>query len=136
MRFLLEDERPLSFDMITTGLREVDPGFALAANGDLTRGEQLLAELDINLPGDGLFEDEVSELCEVAEDAGGSEVAARLRSITAIVAARVLWQGRSTEDTMDMLSPLWDWLTTNRRGLIQADAEGFYDEGELVLETG
>jgi hypothetical protein len=135
MRFLLEDERPLSLDVIMAGLRAVDPGFALSG-GDLTRAGELLAELEVNLPGSGLFEEEVSELREQAENAGGAEVAARLGSVTAIVAARVLWQGRSAEETLELLDPLWEWLTANRHGLVQADAEGFYDRGEQILETG
>lgn len=136
MRFLLEDDRPLSLDMIVTGLRAVDPGFALSAGGDLTRGGELVAQLEVNLPGDGLFEDEAGLLREEAEDAGGSEVAVRLGSVTAIVAAHVLWQSRSGDDTLDLLAPLWDWLIANRRGLLQTDGEGFYDGRRLILETG
>lgn len=138
MRFLLEDDRPLSLDMILAGLRTVDPAFELSPDGLITRGEQLLAELEINLPsnhGSSLFEEEIRELCELAEDVGGSDIAVRLRSITAIVTARVLWQDRSAEETLDLLYPLWEWLTANRRGLVQVDAEGFYDQGELILET-
>jgi hypothetical protein len=47
----------------------------------------------------------------------------------------VLHQGRSNEETLGLLAPLWDWLTTSRRGLVQADGEGFYDQGELILEA-
>jgi hypothetical protein len=135
MRFLLEDDRPLSLDVIMAGLSAVDPGFALSAGGDLTRGGELLAQLELNQPGDGLFEDGVGLLCEQAEDAGKPEVATRLGSVTAILAAQVLLQGRDTEETLDLLDPLWEWLIATRRGLLHADAEGFYDRGELILQT-
>jgi hypothetical protein len=117
-------------------MRAVDPGFALSGRGDLNRGGERLAQLEVSLPGSGLFEDEIEELREEAADTGGAEVAGRLGSVTAIVAARVLWQGRSAEEALDLLGPLWDWLTASRHGLVQADGEGFYDQGELILETG
>lgn len=58
MRFLLEDDRALSLDMIMAGLRAIDPGFVLSAGSDLTRDGELLAQLEVNLPGEGVFEDE------------------------------------------------------------------------------
>ena len=136
MRFLLEDERPLSLDVIMVGLRAVDPGFALSAGGELTRSGELLAQLEVNLPGDGLFEGDIGLLRDKAEDAGGAEVAVRLGSVSAIVVAHILWQGRGVGETLDLLDPLWDWLIANRRGLLHADAEGFYDRRGLILETG
>jgi hypothetical protein len=32
------------------------------------------------------------------------------------------------------IDPLWRWLHANRRGLLQADGEGYYDAKGLVLE--
>jgi hypothetical protein len=136
IRFLLEDDRPLSLEEVMAGLRAVDPGFALSSDGHLSRGGELLAQLEVSLPGSGLLEDEVEELRQEAAEAGGAEVAARLGPVTAILAARVLHQGRGSQETLGLLAPLWDWLTAHRRGLVQADGEGFYDEEELVLETG
>jgi hypothetical protein len=136
IRFLLEDDRPLSLEEILAGLRAADPGFALTGDGHLTRDGELLAELEVSLPGGGLFEGEIEEFREEAAEADGAEVAARLGSVTAIVAARVLHQDSGSAETLRLLAPLWDWLTTHRRGLVQADGEGFYDQGELILETG
>jgi len=42
---------------------------------------------------------------------------------------------RTAEQTLELLSPLWEWLLANRRGLIQADGEGFYDGQHLILAT-
>jgi hypothetical protein len=136
IRFLLEDGRPLSLQEVMAGLRTVDPAFALSSDGHLTRDGELLAQLEVSLPGNGLLEDEIEEFREEAAEAGGTEVAARLGSVTAILAARVLHQDRDSEETLGLLAPLWDWLTEHRRGLVQADGEGFYDQGELILETG
>lgn len=38
--------------------------------------------------------------------------------------------------TLDRLVPLWTWLQANRRGLIQADGEGYYDGQELIMVLG
>jgi hypothetical protein len=51
IRFLLEDDRPLSLEETMAGLRAVDPGFALSGRGDLTRGGERLAQLEVSLPG-------------------------------------------------------------------------------------
>jgi len=68
IRFLLEDDQPLSLEEILTGLRTVDPGFALSSDGDLSRDGELLAELEVNLAGDGLLEDEIEEFREETLD--------------------------------------------------------------------
>ena len=39
------------------------------------------------------------------------------------------------EETLDALGPLWSWLQENRRGMLQADGEGYYDVNGLVLEV-
>lgn len=135
IRFLIEDGRPLSLEKVIDGLRTVDPGFALTGGKDLTRSGELVAELDIAVPGDGIFEDDIGLLRERAGSAGGAAVAARIASVTAILTARVLCQDRDAEETLDLLDPLWEWLTANRRGLVHADGEGFYDQEELILET-
>ncbi|HET9079553.1 MAG TPA: hypothetical protein VFO01_03430 [Trebonia sp.] len=115
-------------------LEAVDAG--RAAPGGTSRGGELIAQLDVSLPGSGVFEDDIGLFCEQAGRAGGTEVAARLDSVTAILAALVLRQGRTAEETLDQLGPLWGWLTASRHGLVHADGEGFYDQDELILETG
>jgi hypothetical protein len=55
IRFLLEDDRPLSLEEVMAGLRAADPGFALTGGRDLTRGGELIAQLDISLPGRGAW---------------------------------------------------------------------------------
>jgi hypothetical protein len=90
----------------------------------------------MNVPGDGLFEEERDELIEFAED--GNEAQKRrvidmLRAAREIVAVQVLFGNGDTGWTLDRLSPLWTWLQSNRRGLIQADGEGYYDGHDLIL---
>ncbi len=137
LRFLPEDDRPLALGEIVSGLRNADPGFHLEEDGGLMRGDELLAQLEVNKAGDALFEIEIDELGQEAEPGGAaaSAVTTRLESVTAVLAVRVLWQQRTAEQTLDLLGPLWEWLLANRRGLIQADGEGFYEGQELILAT-
>jgi hypothetical protein len=137
MRYYVDDERPIALEEIQAGLQEIDPAFALGDDGDLHRGDQLLAELELNLRGTERFDEELSEFLEQLEDSDEDarpRVERCLRAARAVVVARVLWQGCSTDETVDLLSPLWTWLLENRRGLIQADGEGFYEGDELILE--
>ncbi len=89
------------------------------------------------MPGDGLFEEERDELIELVE--GGDDAPTRgrvvstLRIARAIVAVQVLFGDGDTDETLDRLVPLWTWLQANRRGLIQADGEGYYDGPKLIL---
>jgi hypothetical protein len=74
------------------------------------------------------------EEVEESEGEGKTKVKRALEQAKAIVALQVLWQGCGTEETMEKLEPLWEWLFANRQGLLQADAEGYYDSSGLILE--
>jgi hypothetical protein len=99
-----------------------------------------IAHVEINVPGDGLFDDERDELVEFATDASGdasatARVLETLAGARAIVAAQVLFGTGDTETTLSRLDPLWGWLFRNREGLLQADGEGYYDAQGLVLQV-
>ncbi len=86
-----------------------------------------------------LFDEEIEELREFLEDAEGvrkPEVMQTLNDAKVIVALQVLQQGRATdEETLERIDSLWEWLFANYKGLMQADAEGYYDAQGLVLEV-
>jgi hypothetical protein len=46
----------------------------------------------------------------------------------------VLFQDRPLEITFSQIEPLWQWLFDHRSGLLQAEAEGYYDRTKLILE--
>jgi hypothetical protein len=136
MRFFVEDGQPLSLSELATGLRAADPAFRLAEDGELSHGEQLLAELEVNTRGEELFDEELEEFLELAgesETPAGRALARRLKGTSAILAVQVLWGGRSSDATLGLLAPLWDWLREHRRGLVQADGEGFYEGDALIF---
>jgi hypothetical protein len=145
MRFLDTSEKPLAIDEIEGAMRNVDPAYRLEApesarmipQADLNLGDGLYAEIEINQPGDGLFEDEIAEMLEFLEDAEGKgrkRVEVVLKGARRIVSVRVLGQGRQTEETLAGIDPLWKWLFSTRDGLLQADGEGYYDADDLILE--
>jgi hypothetical protein len=136
MRFFVEDGRPLTLDEVANGLRSIDPGFRIEADGTLHRADQLLGQLEVISNGDDVLRDEINEFLEMIEDAEGprtAELANRLNQVTAVLGVQVLWQGRTSEQTLNLLDPLWNWLMEHRGGLIQADGEGFYDGRQLMV---
>ena len=145
MRFVVTDDRKITLPEIADALRGIDVSYSLSIDdgaarpsADLIFGGDLYAELEINTSGDGLFEDELAEFKEFAEDAGAGDktrVLNVLESAKSILAVRVLFGERDVEVTMENLDPLWEWLFANRDGLLQADGEGYYDASGLVLET-
>jgi len=136
MRFFVEDGQPLTLDEVATGLRGIDPDFRVEADGTLHRSGQLLGQLEVCSKGDEVLQDEIGEFLEMIEDAEGprtAELVDRLNQVTAVLGVQVLWQGRTSEQTLNLLDPLWNWLMEHRRGLVQADGEGFYDGRQLMV---
>ena len=137
MRFIVTDQKRLSLDDLESALQSVDPEYAIV-DGELHHGADLYGEIEINVRGEELCDEELGELEEFLEDAEGESktlVIETLQSAKAIVALRVLWQGREVKPTLVKLDPLWQWLFSNRKGLMQADDEGYYDQSGLILEV-
>ena len=145
MRFVVADDKNISLSVINSGLKEKDAAYSVVFDddaddaGDFTHNGDIYGALEINRPGDGLFDEEIDELKEFLEDAEGErkpEVLQVLNDAKVIVALQVLQQGRTTgEETFERIDPLWEWLFANYKGLMQADAEGYYDAQGLVLEV-
>jgi hypothetical protein len=142
MRFFVTDQQSLTLDLLESALKDIDPYYAIvdrhpskAANGILIHGEEPYGEIEINMPGDQLFADEITEFREFLGDTDGPNkqiVLDALSQARAIVAVRVLWQDRDDEDTLRRIDLLWSWLFDHHKGLMQADGEGFYDANGLV----
>lgn len=139
MRYIVADPRPLTLGELATALTELDPAYRLTVDdneGTLHHAGILIGHFTLNRPGDGLFDEELAELREFAEDADGaaqSPVPGVLNQASALLAVQVLWGTGDTETTLTRLDPLWAWLFQHRRGLMQADGEGYYDRDGLVL---
>ena len=139
MRYIVADEQPVSLEDIVKAF--VEAGVEYDVDGEetevtITYQGRPIGHVTLNVPGDGLFEEERDELIEFAEE--GNEAQKRrvidvLRAAREIVAVQVLFGNGDTGWTLDRLSPLWTWLQSNRRGLVQADGEGYYDGHDLIL---
>ncbi len=144
MRFITTDPKPSSIDVLGGRLRSRNPGWRLESeaarrpSAKIHLGHELLGELEVNQPGDGLFDEEVEELLELIEADGRGDrerVVKLLEGATAAYVVRVLWQGREAEDTLDALDAVWEILFELHDGLLQADAEGYYSREGQVLEV-
>lgn len=143
MRFISTDQRVVTTTDLQSAFVAVDPGYVVeidATVATIHHTGATIAHIEINVPGDGLFDAERDELIEFATDATGNRAAKRrvldaLEGARAIVAAQVLFGTGDTETTLNRLDPLWAWLFDHREGLLQADGEGYYDARGLLLQV-
>ena len=144
IRFIATDEEKASLSEIESALKKFDSGYKIdrgeidTFEGVLMYGNEVYGQLEINEKGDGIFEDEIEMLKERVEEAEGEnkqKILDVLNQANFLVFARVLQQGRGWDETIKKLAALWDWLITNRKGLIHADYEGFYDDSDLIFEV-
>jgi hypothetical protein len=144
MRFIAADEQDVSLSVLEAALKETDAAYLIErdegsdSEGVLTYKGDVYGEVAVNRPGDGIFDEEIEELREFVDEVEGekkSDVLSVLGRAKAIVAVRVLWQGRESEETLEKIDPLWQWLLAHRTGLMQADGEGYYDATGLILEV-
>ncbi|MFZ5556087.1 MAG: hypothetical protein ACOZDY_05105 [Pseudomonadota bacterium] len=137
MRFFIEGDRVPSDEDLVELFDEAGAGFKLS-DGVLFRDAEDFAVIEVNRRGEELFDDEIREfresLAEVPDGPGKARVARCLDAAGAVVAVQVLFGGRDADETLEALDPLWDTLFADYGGLMQADAEGFYDADDQVLE--
>lgn len=133
MRFFLADGPPPLLDDLANVVRSADAAGLIArdaaepARGDLYYGDVLYAELEVNRPGDEIFEEDCADLLDELnkQDDPRAELAATaLRSSTGAVVMRVYEPGH---DDYPRLNVLIDWLFAHRAGVLQVDEEGFFD---------
>src|SRR5688572_16876795 len=130
MRYIVTDEQPVTLPDVRQALEATGAGYRFEegpAEITIEHGEYPVAQVTLNVPGDGLFDEEREELLESAEDGRGRgkrKVLDTLRAARQIVAIQVLTGARDMESTLALIDPLWDWLVADRAGLGQADGQG------------
>ena len=143
MRFVSTDQRVITAPELRDALVAADDGYELEVDDSfvaISHSGAPIAQVEINVPGDGLFEQERDELVQFVTDASGerdakARVVDALTRVRTIVAVQVLFGTGDTDETLNRLAPLWTWLLRNRDGLLQADGEGYYDASGLVLQV-
>ena len=138
IRFITTDTAETTPSILEQALREADSQYSITESGELMYSDDVYGVVEVNRPGDGLFEEEIGELKESVEDVRGKRKADVLKTLDAaraIVAVQVLFADRRPEVTLQRLDPLWEWLISHRAGLLQADDEGFYDQTGRILRV-
>ncbi len=138
MRFITTDSPETMLSILEQALKETDSQYSIAESGELKHGNDVYGVVEVNRPGDGLFEEEIGELKESMQDVRGKRKADVLKTLDearAIVAVQVLFCDRQLEATLQKLDPLWEWLLSHRKGLLQADGEGYYDQTGRILKV-
>ena len=142
IRYLVAEDRPISVADIEAFFAEQGSDYVTEGGEDevvVRHSGQPIAQVTLNAPGDGLFEEELAELREFADEAeaspGKRQVLATLAGARQILAAQILTAGRDLEAVLSALDPFWAWLLTARVGIVQADGEGYYTVDGRILEV-
>jgi hypothetical protein len=127
MRFFADGA--LALDAIKKGLSGEDASFKIDG-GELSRGGQLLAEIEINRPGSDLFDDEIAGTVSKLQYSGGhaQHVIQRVQATQAVLAVQML-----DPNAMELLAPFWTVLSRLANGLWEIEGQGFYDQGQLIV---
>jgi hypothetical protein len=144
MRFILTDDSQITLSDIEKGLKKQNALYLIKRQnnpeqyefGEFYLGEELLGEIEINKTEGDQFSEEIDEFIEDIQalpKRKTKKVLRFLKECKAIICLRVLWQKRETEATLQMIDPLWDWLFEHRKGIVQADSEGYYTQNKCIL---
>jgi hypothetical protein len=143
IRYIVTDIREISITTLADAIKQIDPVYTLTAAqfentyADFSYGDTLLGEIEINHPGDDIFDEDLSDLKELVGSSVTPEkqrVLETLHNAQCIVTVEAIWPGRDSEAVLAKIDPLWDWLFEHYAGLLQADNEGYYDYDGLILE--
>jgi hypothetical protein len=137
MRFFIESDQAPAEDDLAALFDQAGAGVKYA-DGVAYRDDEDLAVIEVNRRGEELFDDDVAEfrhaMAEIPDGPGKARVERCLDTAGAVVAVQVLFGDRDEDETLGALDPLWEALFARYGGLLQADAEGFYDAERQVLE--
>ncbi|MCK6577071.1 MAG: hypothetical protein L6Q98_03075 [Anaerolineae bacterium] len=138
LRFLAIQDCDLTLIALESLFRRRDSQFSIRVeaaaptNGELLHGSSVLADIEINRPGEQIFDEDITDLIEMLEgiDEAGDRVVARLGMVKIMVALQLTEEGHAS---FDLIDPLWDLLFETCDGLLQVDDEGYYDSEGVVL---
>lgn len=141
-RFFYFDDPPPAFSWLEEGFRAISPRFRLrvdpaAANvADLILRDDVYAEIEINSAGGDLYQEDLADLRDQLEHPPAEDIEAVNRVLSLLEQARGLIAVRLTDFgsvDYDAIDPIWDWLFSQRDGLLEIDDEGYHDRDGQVL---
>jgi len=121
----------LALNVIKKSLSVEDPSFKIDG-GEVSRADQLLAEIEVNKPGSDMFADDINGMLKKLQDVGALQVMQRVQATQAVLAVQIL---DGTPDAMELLGPLWTVLSQLSAGLWHVEGQGFYDQGQLIAQV-
>jgi hypothetical protein len=139
IRFILTKPHDLSLESIENGLKATDPEFAILVNqaspssGDILLGGELYGELELNLPSDQVFTEDIEDLLEQLTDIPDGEKAAVVQALAAATGMIAFGLAEYGHDNYRRIDPFWDWLFERYEGVLQIDEEGYYSRDEHIL---
>ncbi len=115
---------------------EEDPPDVAFTPATILKGGDPLAFLEINRPGDELFEDEVDEfIAEIESVSPASKgVIEHLENTQMTLVTEIQLGFTDPTEVLKELWPFFIWIMQGSAGLLQIDGVGFYDTQSLVLE--
>jgi len=130
VRYILTDNDDITFPQVTDILKTISPDYEVDEDVINFKGE-LIGLLDINEPGDGIFEGDIDLLTEFAEDKEAKDIIlADLEKAKLLVVVQVL--GANWDASMDAVEPLFDWFLANHPGLLAVEGGEFWNSaGQL-----
>jgi hypothetical protein len=142
MRYFTTSALRIQIDILREVVHAIDPAYTLedtdlARVGQLRFAGQVLGTIEINLPDEEIFQDDVDSFLDVLgapTNEAEQAVETVLKTTTALVVAEVHWEGTDSEPALSKFDPIWDWLFVQRPGVLQADQEGFYNRQGLLVE--
>ncbi|MGA7616869.1 MAG: hypothetical protein WBX15_16990 [Thermoanaerobaculia bacterium] len=136
MRYVVSDDETPDESGLRNLLAEEEPRYDLR-EGELTFEGNALAGVTIHGRSDEAFEEAVAVLTgrvgRAADEETGAMVTRMLREASALVEVTLPLES-DPGPALELLEPFWDVLEENYSGLVHAEGEGFYDQGELILE--
>jgi hypothetical protein len=124
-------DTPLALDQIKRTLSTEDRSFKIDG-GEVSRDGQLLAEIEITLPGSDMFSDDVHGMLQRLQRVGAAQVMQRVGATQSVLAVQIL---DGTANAMELLGPLWNVLARLATGLWHVEGQGFYDQGQLIAQV-
>jgi len=131
IRYVMTEDDTLIFPQVTEILETISPDYEVDEDVINFKGE-LIGQIDINEPGDGLFEGDIELLTHQAEGMQTRDIIrTELGKAQIMLVVRVL--GADWDASMDAVEPLFDWFLANHPGLLAIEGGEFWNTTGRLL---
>lgn len=143
LRYISSDSQPVTLDVLASAVAPqsqfvVTPLEDGSDSGEIKKDATVIGEIEISRAGDASFDDDIEQFTDDIQDRancnGKAKVLRLLGEARFGVVVRVFQDGSDTEASLELIRPLWDWLFANRKGLLRADGEGYFEGESLILQ--